>query len=82
MTPNASEIIGERQCGFKRNRSTVDHIFSIRQILEKKWEYNKDVCQLFIDHEKAYDSIKRESLYYILIKYVYQESLVNQNMFR
>ena len=27
--------------------------------LEKKWEYNKDVCQLFIDFEKAYDYKKR-----------------------
>ena len=53
MTPYANEIIGEYQCGFRRNRSTVDHIFSIRQMLEKKWEYNKDVCQLFIDFEKA-----------------------------
>ena len=61
MTPHANEIIGEYQCGFRRNRSTVDHIFSIRQMLEKKWEYNKDVCQLFIDFEKAYDSIKREA---------------------
>ena len=57
------------QCGFRRNRSTVDHIFSIPQMLEKKWECNKDVCQLFIDFEKAYDSIKRESLYDILIKF-------------
>ena len=40
---------------------TAEHIFSIRQILEKKWEYNKDVCQLFIDFQKAYDSIKGES---------------------
>ena len=32
-------------------------------------KYNKDVCQIFIDFEKAYDSIKRESLYYILIKF-------------
>ena len=54
MTPYANEIIGEYHCGFSRNRSTVDHIFSIQQILEKKWEYNKDVCQLFIDFEKAY----------------------------
>ena len=63
MTPCAYEIIGEYQRGFRRNRSTVDHIFSIRQVLEKKWEYNKDVWQLFVDFEKAYDSIKRESLY-------------------
>ena len=33
------------------------------------WEYNKDVCQVFIYFEKAYDSIKRESLYDILIKF-------------
>jgi Reverse transcriptase (RNA-dependent DNA polymerase). len=68
MTPYANEIIGEYQCNFRRDRSTIGHIFSIRQILEKKWEYNKYVCQLFIDFEKAYDSIKIYSLYYILIK--------------
>ena len=64
------------QCGFKRNRSTVDHIFSIRQILEKMWQYNNEVCQLFIDFEKAYDSIKRESLFDILIKFGVPRKLV------
>ena len=49
MTPYANKFIGEYQCGFRRNRSSIHHIFSIQQILEKKWEYNKDVCQLFID---------------------------------
>jgi len=34
LTPYAKEIIGEHQCGFRRNRSTIDHIFCIRQILE------------------------------------------------
>ena len=69
MIPYANEIIGEYQCGYRRNRSTVDHIFSIRQILEKIWEYNKDQCQLFIDFEKVYESIEREPLYDILIKF-------------
>ena len=36
LTPYAAEIIGDRQCGFRRNRSTTDHIFCIHQILEKK----------------------------------------------
>ena len=31
----------------------TDHIFCIRQILEKKWEYNEAVHQLFIDFKKA-----------------------------
>ena len=35
LTPYAEEITGEHQRGFRRNRSAPDHIFSIRQILEK-----------------------------------------------
>jgi hypothetical protein len=36
LTPHVNEIIGDHQCGFRRNRSTADQIFYIRQILEKK----------------------------------------------
>jgi hypothetical protein len=70
LTPYAEEIIGYHQCGFRRNRSTTDHILSIRQILEKKWEYNEAMHQLFIDFKKAYDSVRREVLYNILIELV------------
>jgi hypothetical protein len=44
-------------------------MFCIRQILEKKWEYNETVHQLFIDFKKAYDSIRREVLYNILMEF-------------
>ena len=37
-------------------------------MLEKKWEYNEAVHQLFIDFKKAYDSVRREVLYIILIE--------------
>jgi len=46
LTPYAEEITGENQRGFRRNRSTTDHIFCIRYILEKKWEYNEAVRHL------------------------------------
>jgi hypothetical protein len=55
LIPYADEIIGDHQCGFRRNRSTTDQNFYIRQILEKKWEHNGTVHQLFIDFKKAYD---------------------------
>jgi hypothetical protein len=42
--------------------STTDQIFCIRQILEKKWEYNETVHQLFVDFKKTYDSVRREIL--------------------
>jgi len=38
LTPHAEEIIGNHQCGFRRSRSTTDHVFCIRQILEQKWK--------------------------------------------
>jgi purine nucleoside phosphorylase len=66
LTPSAEEIIGDHQCGFLRNRSTTDHMFCIHQILEKIWEYNEAVHQLFVDFKKAYDSVWREVLYNIL----------------
>jgi hypothetical protein len=76
LTPYAEEIIGDHQCGFQRNRSTTVHIFCIRQILEKKWQYNEVVHQLFVDFKKAYDSIRREILYNILIEFVISLKLV------
>jgi len=76
LTPYAEEIIGDHQCGFHHNRSTTDHIFCIRQILEEKWEYNEAVHHLFIDFKKAYDSVSREVLCNILIEFVIPMILV------
>jgi sorting nexin-29 len=69
LIPYADEIIGDHQCGFRRNRSSTDQIFYIRQILEKMWVYNGTVHQLFIDFKKAYDSVWREALYNVLIEF-------------
>jgi hypothetical protein len=67
LTPYINKVIGHHQCGFRRNRSTMDQIFYIRQLLEKKWEYNGTVHQLFIDFKKNYNLVKREVLYNILL---------------
>jgi hypothetical protein len=76
LIPYAEKIIGNHQSGVRRNRSTTDQIFYIRQILEKKWEYNGTVHQLFIDFKKAYDSIRREALNNILIEFGITRKLV------
>ena len=69
LTPYAKEFIGDHQRGFWHNRSTTDHMFCICQRLEKNWEYNEAVHQLFIDFKKDYDSVRREVLYNILIEF-------------
>jgi hypothetical protein len=69
LTPYAEEITWDHQCGFRRNRSNTDHTFCIRQIFEKKWEYNEAVHLLIIDFKKSYDSFRREFLYSIFIEF-------------
>jgi len=55
---------------------TIDHIFCIRQILEKKWEYNEEVHQLIVDFKKVCDSVRRGVLYKILIEFGIPRKLV------
>jgi hypothetical protein len=73
---DADEITGDHQCGFRRNRSTSYQIFYIRQILEKKWEYNDTVHQLLIDFKKVYESVRRKVSYNILIEFAIPRKLV------
>jgi hypothetical protein len=47
----------------------IHSIFYVWRILEKKWEYNVTVHKLFIDFKKAYDSVRWEVLYNILIEF-------------
>jgi hypothetical protein len=61
------EIIGDHQCGFRRNRSATDHTFCIRHILGGKWEYDGRVQQLFMYFDKSYDTVRSEILYNLLI---------------
>jgi len=75
LIPYAEEINGELQRGLCGNRFTTNHIFWICQMLEKKWEYNEVVYQLFIDVKKANDSVRREvgiifSVYCIVFIYI------------
>jgi hypothetical protein len=62
------KLLGITIMWFRHNRSTTDQILCIRQILEKKWEFNETVHQLFIDFKKAYESVRREEVYNILIE--------------
>ena len=45
-------------------------------MFEEKREYNEEVHQLFIDFKKAYDSVRREVLYKILIEFGIPRKLV------
>ena len=57
---------GEEQSGFKRGYSTVDHIFTVNQLIEKTHEYKIEVYLLLLDFNKAFDSIEHSFLWQAL----------------
>ncbi|CAH1226359.1 CD209 [Branchiostoma lanceolatum] len=64
----AERVYPESQCGFRANRSTIDMIFSLRQLQEKCREQNMPLYIAFIDLTKAFDMVSRDGLFKILPK--------------
>ncbi|KAL4082900.1 hypothetical protein QTP88_029554 [Uroleucon formosanum] len=77
IKPWAEEIIGDYQTSYRQNRSMIDQIFILRQVLQKTWEYDKSVHMVFIDYKKAYDSIHRASLIKILEEFGMPSKLIS-----
>ena len=46
------------QAGFRAGFSTIDHIKSVAQVMEKAQEYNVDLYMAFIDFAKAFDHVE------------------------
>ncbi|GBO16713.1 hypothetical protein AVEN_127728-1 [Araneus ventricosus] len=76
LQPHTERVIGNYQCGFRPQRSTVDQIHTLRQILKKTKEYNIKTFHLFIDFKAAYDS-KRGKLIKAMIEFNIPTKLVN-----
>ncbi|KAI8430387.1 hypothetical protein MSG28_000676 [Choristoneura fumiferana] len=52
------EELQRRGAGFRSVYSTIDHIHTVRQIIQKTEEYNRPLCLAFVDYEKAFGSIE------------------------
>jgi len=66
IVPYVEDCFGVYQCGFRKDRSTVEQLSIIGQIIEKRYEYRQNMWQHFIDFKKAYDTIHKESHYNIM----------------
>lgn len=51
------------QAGFRRKYSTMDHIFTLNQLIEKTKEYDLKLFLLFIDFQKAFDTVDNKYLW-------------------
>ena len=64
----AGRVYPESQCGFRAERSTVDMVFSLRQLQEKCRKQQMPLYVAFIDLTKAFDLVSREGFFRILLK--------------
>ena len=60
------KAVMEAQCGFRKDRSTTDQLFTLQQILHDSWEFDVPTHTCFIDLRKAYDTVNRPALWGIL----------------
>ena len=66
----------EEQAGFRAGRGTTKQIFILRNILEQAIEWNSNLYTWFIDFEKAFDSVHRDTLWKIMQHYGIQEKYI------
>ena len=63
LKPFVNNLIGPYQCGFRPGKSTIDQIFTLRQVLEKSQEVKIGTHHLLVDFKAAHDSVHRDELY-------------------
>ncbi|KAK6038947.1 endonuclease/exonuclease/phosphatase family protein [Cooperia oncophora] len=57
-TIEEKSILPPEQAGFRKHFSTIDHIHTINMITEKCHEFNIELCAVFVDFKKAFDSVE------------------------
>ena len=65
------------QAGYRQGRNTTEQIFVLRNIIEQVIEWNSNLYICFVDFEKAFDSVHRETLWKFLKIYGIPDKLVN-----
>jgi hypothetical protein len=57
---NAMEMgLRKEQAGFRHNRSCIDQISTLRMIIEQSVEFQSPLYMLFVDYQRAFDSLSR-----------------------
>ena len=61
-----SGLLLESQCGFRKDRGTIDMIFTARQFQEKCQEQNVDFYMTFVHLTKVFDTVNGVGLWKVM----------------
>ena len=66
---NEVNLINENQTGFRKNYSTLDHIFLLKNLIDIFVKHNKQKLYCaFVDYKKAFDTVWRSALWHKLVQ--------------
>ena len=84
ISPTINAKLRNEQAGFRPGRSCTDHINSIRIITEQSNEWNSPLYLLFVDFERAFDTINRNAIWQTLHEMGIPKKLIEliQEMYR
>ena len=68
--------LSEEQAEFRRDRSTIHQILTLRLIAEKTKRQGKKIYNCFIDFQKAFDTVKHKVIWAVLWSYGIEEKMV------
>ena len=73
----------EEQAGFRPGISTMDHVFCLQQLIEKKKARGRPLHLLFLDLQKAYDSVPWKKLWQTLKSFNFNTVIISaiQNLY-
>ena len=60
---NENNIIGPEQAGFRSGFSTLDHIFSLKTLIDIYLNKHKILYCCYVDYSKAFDTVSRTELW-------------------
>ena len=65
------------QTAYRRRFFTIGHLHAVIQVLEKTTEYNIPLYMVFVDYEKAFDSIQHRAVFEALRAHGVQKKYIN-----
>lgn len=77
IMPVVEPLLRKEQAGFRPNRSCADHINTLRIIIEQSVEHNSQLYLLFVDFERAFDTLSRNALWNALALKGIPEKIIN-----
>ena len=71
------KTLRDEQAGFRQDRSCTDHIATMRIIIEQSLEWQTPLYAVFVDFQKAFDSVDRNVIWRLMHHYGFPPKFIN-----